>query len=147
MKRKVSLLLFFGGLIFWCWGCGPDLDGTGNIESQAGDESAEDIAASDEEQGVIVEWTDSPEIDLIPEGPISGIANGYEFRADTVYFEPRFGKWSLVIAENELPSPLTHVPIGQNINIRLPETPQAGSVFIKEMEYGDGYFQINKKDY
>ncbi len=95
---------------------------------------------------VKLEWTAEPALELIPDAPIKGMANGTPFEGKTVYFEPMFGKWTMVISDGELSSPTGFVSDAQSININLPELPEAGKTIRKDMDYGDGYFQIRKKD-
>ena len=95
---------------------------------------------------VKLEWTAEPALELIPDAPIKGQANGAPFEGKTVYFEPLFGKWNMVISDGTLETPTGFLSNAQSINISLPEPPEAGKVISKEMNYGDGYFQITKKD-
>lgn len=91
-------------------------------------------------------WTDSPSLSLIPDTAISGFANGKVFEAKSVFFEPLFGKWSMVISDKDLESPLNIITGAQSINIRLDEKPDVNKIIQKDLSYGGGYFQIMRKD-
>ncbi len=149
VKKIAAVVLFVTIVAVFICGCGTFFTNKDDSKGEAGDSElqvdGEDGGDADTEEEIVVEWTESPTLDMIPHGPVRGMANGYEFTANTVFFEPRFGNWRLVLAENLLSSPLSPVPGGQSVNIDLPEEPEPGSVFIKEMAYGNGYFQINKK--
>jgi hypothetical protein len=88
----------------------------------------------------------APTIESIPAGPVKGQASGKPFVVATVYFEPGLGKWRLVLHEGKFDKPTEIGVKGQSINIDLPEPPAAGKKWTRELKYGDGYFQINKKD-
>lgn len=83
---------------------------------------------------------------MIPAGPVVGSANGRPFVVKAVYFQPVFGKWNLILHEQELPKPTAIRPNGQYITIKLGDAIKAGAKLIKPMKYGDGYFQIKKPD-
>lgn len=91
-------------------------------------------------------WTDKPSLDVIPDEPVKGMANSVPFEANAVYFEPVFGKWSMIISDGVLDSPTGFIMQAQSINVSLPELPEKGKIIEKDMEYGDGYFHIRKKD-
>ncbi len=136
MYKKAMLVL----LVFLClftWGC------SGEVEDNAIDV---DDGANGDEPVTTASWTDSPALEMIPDAPLQGEANGVEFLGKAVFFEPSFGKWQLTVADVVMDSPTGLVTEGQRIYISLPEVPESGQVFIREMEYGDGYFQIRQKD-
>jgi hypothetical protein len=91
-------------------------------------------------------YTEAPTLDKIPNAPIQGVVNGRPFAAKTVFFEPQFGKWSLVVADVALPEPTALLSGSQELTIELPELPAAGKKLIRPMEYGDGFFQVRKTD-
>ena len=88
----------------------------------------------------------APTIESIAAGPVKGEASGKPFAVATVYFEPGLSKWRLVLHEGKFDKPTAISVKGQSINIDLPEPPAAGKKWTRELKYGDGYFQINKKD-
>ncbi len=142
MKRFFLCILILLFIAVFTTGCNQTLSDD-EMNSDGGSEIQRDNTDS---AHIKPEWTAEPALEMIPNMPVSGMANGVEFYANTVFFEPRFGKWRLVLAEEELTSPTGPLPGGQSINIDMPEIPEEGSVFIKEMAYGNGYFQIRKKD-
>ncbi len=91
-------------------------------------------------------FTTTPKWDAIPAGPITGEANGRPFEAKAVFFEPSFGKWTLVIADLPLPDPLGLIFEGQTIKIDFDAAPKTGARFEHPLKYGGGYFHIQKSD-
>lgn len=87
--------------------------------------------------------------EVIPALPIRGSANGQPFVAGTVVFrESHTGTWHLEISDHEF-DPLGGPALArseksdvQTIYLNLPEAPAAGARFVRDMEYGGGYFQI-----
>lgn len=91
-------------------------------------------------------WTESPSFDAIPAGPVKGEAQGKPFVAGSIFFEPGFKDWRLVVHEGKLDTPTSISPRGQHITISLPEEPAAGKKWTRPLKYGDGYFQINQPE-
>ncbi len=90
-------------------------------------------------------YTESPSAGLIPVGPVRGQANGKTFEVKTVIFEPASeGKWKVNFYEDKVEDPTAALIEGQHIYLDLPGTPAAGEAMKKPMEFGGGYFQINK---
>jgi hypothetical protein len=103
-------------------------------------------AAAEREQPKAFEWTEAPTVEQIPAGDITGEASGEPFVVRSVFLEPGFKEWRLVLHEKELKKPTSIRPRGQFISIKLPEAPAAGKVWTREMKYGDGFFQVKKPD-
>jgi hypothetical protein len=90
-------------------------------------------------------WSEAPTLDKIPAKPVVGEANGKPFNVQTILFEPAMrGGWRMVVADKKLDSP-TGILVGcQHIDFDLTEEPAAGKKMTRKMEYGGGYFQIEK---
>jgi hypothetical protein len=91
-------------------------------------------------------YTDAPTFEKIPAGPVKGMANDRSFEAKTIYFEPSFGKWCLVIGDIALKEPTSLLMDAQAININLDEPPAVGKKYTHQMKFGGGYFHIQKSD-
>jgi hypothetical protein len=91
-------------------------------------------------------YTENPTFEKIPNAPIKGIANGRPFEAQAVYFEPSFGKWSMMISDVPLNEPTGLIFDAQTFNINLPELPAPGKNYTRAMKYGDGFFQVQTSD-
>lgn len=92
-------------------------------------------------------YTEKPNAQFIPEGPITGSANGAKFECAQVVVEPSLGKWSLNILSSKLEKPLGFSDFNsESVTITLPGHPETGKVFQKDMKYGDGYFQVKDGD-
>ena len=93
------------------------------------------------------EWTDSPTAEMIPAGPPSGSANGQPFEAKSIFFEPVFDEWNLVISDAELDSPTDLLRSGsQSVKIRLPQSLSTGTFTKAIDESGGGYWQVHSPD-
>ena len=90
-------------------------------------------------------WTEAPALDMIPAGPIHGEANGKPFTVQSVYLEPSFGKWELVLAEKKLDSPTDMIGLTRAVHVEV-DKPAAGQKYAHEMSYGGGFFQVQKGD-
>lgn len=88
------------------------------------------------------QWTEAPTFETIPDVAAAGMANTRPMAVKTVVIEPSMDKWRMKISDKELDSPTSILMGGQSVNIDLPGTPAAGTQWTREMEYGDGYFQI-----
>lgn len=135
MKTKMLYFAVTAILLAFVAGCNQEVERDTTPAEQTNGTEVEELT-----------WTDNPTVEMIPDTPVKGEANGAEFIAADIYFEPRFGDWRMVITDKKLPAPDSMSSGGQSINIDMPEEPQAGSIFTKSLEYGNGYFQINKRD-
>lgn len=91
-------------------------------------------------------YTETPSLDKIPAAPIAGMANGKPFAAKSVYFEPMFGQWTLIVADNLLAGPTEIMMGGQRIYLEMHEPPTAGKKLAHPMGDGGGFFQIMPGD-
>jgi hypothetical protein len=92
-------------------------------------------------------YSESPTLDMIPDGPITGEASGKSFAGKTIVFQPSYnGKWEMIIADVEFSSPTDIIMSCQHIDIDLPEAPATGKKLTRAMKYGDGIFQIQSTD-
>jgi len=88
------------------------------------------------------QWTETPAVNLIPDAPLAGMANGQPFTAQSVVFEPGADSWKMVIRDQPLVNPTDTVGDGQFITVNLPVPPTAGMTWMRPMSYGDGFFQV-----
>lgn len=123
-------------LCLFASGCGSNVD----------DEQPTKNDAENGIEKVSIEMPAQLTLDMIPDSPIKGGANGVEFIAQAIYFEPLFGQWCMVISDTALSSPTGILTEGQSVHIYLSESLEAGMVYSKELSYGDGYFQIRKQN-
>ncbi len=94
------------------------------------------------------EYTETPELDNVPNTPAAANANGRELEIKTVIFQPRFDSWSMTLSTAELDRPTGILPgMSEAVNITdLPQELAAGTYTHSMDESGGGYFQIQKVD-
>jgi hypothetical protein len=88
------------------------------------------------------QWTETPAVNVIPEAPLGGMANGAPFFAQSVIFEPGMSSWKMIIRDQPLAAPTDIASGGQYISIDLPTPPSAGMTWMRPMAYGEGFFQV-----
>lgn len=91
-------------------------------------------------------FTLTPTLEMIPEEPVQGAANGEGFNPKSIAIEPHFNAWNIVLFENELKSPEDTNPEGQYLNVELPKAPKPGETFTRENATGGGYWQMKSAD-
>lgn len=94
------------------------------------------------------EYTETPQLDDVPNTPVAGNANGREIEIQTVVFQPRFDSWSMTLSTAELDRPTGILPgMAEAVNITdLPQELAAGTYTHAIDESGGGFFQIQKPD-
>ena len=94
------------------------------------------------------EYTESPNLGMIPPEPVKGMADGRPLEIKSVIFQPFFDNWSMELCDTAPEEPLDIGFSTEYIKIDLPRDIKVGSVFIHPMEWagGDSLFQIKKKD-
>lgn len=102
--------------------------------------------------GYGVSYTATPSLDQIPKWSPKGTANGAPFDAGTILFAPILGGWKLQIFDRDI-NPLKGIAHAksiegnkgiQTIHLNLPNEPEAGTTLEQKLQYGGGYFQIQK---
>jgi hypothetical protein len=88
------------------------------------------------------QWIDTPAVNVIPEAPLGGMANGTPFFAQSVIFEPGASSWKMIIRDQPLAAPTDIASGGQYLSIDLPTPPSAGMTWMRPMSYGEGFFQV-----
>jgi hypothetical protein len=88
------------------------------------------------------QWTETPAFNAIPDAPLTGMANGAQFVAQSVIFEPGTSSWKMIIRDQPLPGPTDIASGGQFVSIDLPNPPVAGMTWMRPMAYGEGFFQV-----
>ena len=85
----------------------------------------------------------APTLDQVRRGRIRGRCRGRDFVARSVFFEPRFNNWALVIADREPQTPLALLPPGtESIQVtHLPERMATGR-YEKPLSAGGGFWQM-----
>jgi len=94
------------------------------------------------------EYTEELSADLIPNTPVSAMANGRPLEIKTVLFQPRFDEWGMTLSTAELDRP-TAILAGMKEAVNLSDLPQelgVGTYTHAIDESGGGYFQIQKID-
>ena len=86
-------------------------------------------------------YTETPTLDMIPDVPAYGIANGKEFKIETIVIEPMFDKWYIVLADKKF-GPTDLIMDCQYLNVELEAEPSSGKVFKRAMETGGGFWQM-----
>lgn len=89
-------------------------------------------------------WTETPTIAAIPATPVAGQANGSEFVARFICFQPGLSGWEMVIADKEFEQPTDIITDCQSVKIDLPEEPRTGWKHERAMGWGGGYWQIRQ---
>ncbi|HOO76741.1 MAG TPA: hypothetical protein PK636_00550 [bacterium] len=122
-------------------GCLPSAEQVRNSADDAGAHISSGLKKPDE-------WSFAlrPTAKMIPDGPVTGMANGRSFAVKTVIFQPFFDNWNLGLYAAEAADPLDIVGEGEYISVELPRDIEAGRTYTHPMEYGDGYFQIQSPD-
>lgn len=100
------------------------------------------VAAPAAGQVPAFQWTETPAVNIIPEAPLGGMANGSPFLSQSVIFEPGMSSWKVIIRDQPLAGPTDIASGGQFVSIDLPTPPSAGLTWMRPMSYGDGFFQV-----
>lgn len=155
---KSTVLVF---LLFFIAGCNQDEPATsetsdrGDTVSIAGiDSSLKDGYTSGGAmvaEGYGMTYSDTALDEIIPALPIFGFANGQPINAGTVVFrQDHEGVWHLELSDHPF-DPVKGIAFArtskkdiQTIYITLPNVPATDMPMGREMEYGEGYFQIKK---
>lgn len=94
------------------------------------------------------EYTEELSADVIPNSPVTAMANGRPIEIKTVLFQPRFNEWGMTLSTAELDRP-TAILAGMKEAVNLSDLPQemgVGTYTHGIDESGGGYFQIQKID-
>ena len=92
-------------------------------------------------------YSENPTLALIPPGPIKGEANGKPIEIKAVVFEPTSnGNWIVQLCEDPFADPTQVLWEGEYVYFELPESPAGNKIIAKPMEFGGGFFQIEKPD-
>jgi hypothetical protein len=88
------------------------------------------------------QWTETPTVNIIPDAPLAGMANGQPFIAQSVIFEPGTDSWKMIIRDQPLANPTDIASGGQYLTLNLPIPPSPGMTWMRPMSYGEGFFQV-----
>lgn len=91
-------------------------------------------------------FTLEPTLEMIPDEPVQGAANGEGFNPKAITIEPKFNSWYIILYENPLESPESTFPEGQYLNVELPKAPKPGEVLTRENATGGGWWQMKSSD-
>lgn len=155
MKHFVAVVWFLlAGVVMGCGLFGTDEEGSASAVSpppvappQAGPPGLAlppAPAAAASTLGAFA-WTETPAFNMIPTTPASGMVNNQPFAVVGAVIEPGAepDSWRLVLHEKPLDTSTSPIVEQQFLTIELPSAPMMGSSWIRPMEYGKGYWQVN----
>ncbi len=94
------------------------------------------------------EYSETPTVAIIPNGPVTGSLAGKAFTPGMIYFTPGMEKWAVRLIEKfpESPTDAGFGDDGMMLDIEFGLDPAQGKTFTKTNDYNDGIVSYYKTD-